>query len=99
MLAWAGFRGYRMNWPHVRAARKADMTSAAPGRLATEVRDRRTELRLRQDELADLAGVSERFVYALERGKPTVQLDKVLAVLNALGLHLQIHRGASGEIR
>jgi HTH-type transcriptional regulator/antitoxin HipB len=78
---------------------KADMTSAAPGRLATEVRDRRTELRLRQDELADLAGVSERFVYALERGKPTVQLDKVLAVLNALGLHLQIHRGAAGDIR
>jgi hypothetical protein len=43
--------------------------------------------------------VSERFVYALENGKQTVQLDKVLAVLNALGLHLELHRGADPEIR
>jgi HTH-type transcriptional regulator/antitoxin HipB len=67
--------------------------------LASEVRTRRKQLKLRQDELADLAGVSERFVYALENGKPTVQLDKVLAVLNALGLHLELHRGADREIR
>jgi HTH-type transcriptional regulator / antitoxin HipB len=67
--------------------------------LATAVRRRRAQLKLRQEELADLAGVSERFVYALENGKGTVQLDKVLAVLNALGLHLEIHRGADREIR
>jgi y4mF family transcriptional regulator len=71
----------------------------APGKLASEVRARRSELKLRQEELADLAGVSERFVYALENGKSTVQVDKVLAVLNALGLHLEIHRGADREIR
>jgi HTH-type transcriptional regulator/antitoxin HipB len=69
------------------------------GRLAAEVRARRAQLRLRQEEVADLAGVSERFVYALENGKHTVQLDKVLAVLNALGLHLEIQRGADREIR
>jgi HTH-type transcriptional regulator/antitoxin HipB len=71
---------------------------ASIGRLAGEVRTRRAQLTLRQDELADLAGVSERFVYALENGKQTVQLDKLLAVLNALGLHLEIHRGADREI-
>jgi HTH-type transcriptional regulator / antitoxin HipB len=76
------------------------MTPAEPpGRLAGEVRARRIQLRLRQEEVADLAGVSERFVYALENGKQTMQLDKVLAVLNALGLHLEIHRGADREIR
>jgi y4mF family transcriptional regulator len=69
------------------------------GVLAAELRARRVQLRLRQEEVADLAGVSERFVYALENGKKTVQLDKVLAVLNALGLHLELHRGASAEIR
>ncbi len=68
-------------------------------KLADEVRSRRRQLQLRQEELADLAGVSERFVFALENGKATVQLDKVLAVLNALGLHLEIHRGADREIR
>jgi y4mF family transcriptional regulator len=65
-----------------------------PADLGATVRVRRSQLRLRQDELADLAGVSERFVYALENGKQTVQLDKVSAVLTALGLHLEIHRGA-----
>jgi HTH-type transcriptional regulator/antitoxin HipB len=75
------------------------MAPVASGKLAGHVRERRVQLRLRQEELADLAGVSERFVYSLENGKQTVQLDKVLAVLNALGLHLEIHRGADSEIR
>jgi y4mF family transcriptional regulator len=63
------------------------------------VRARRRQLQLRQGEVADLAGVSERFVYALEHGKESVQLDKVLAVLAALGLHLELRRGGSAEIR
>jgi HTH-type transcriptional regulator / antitoxin HipB len=67
--------------------------------FANAVRLRRRHLGLRQDELADLAGVSERFVYALENGKRSVQLDKVLAVLSALGLHLELHRGGALEIR
>ncbi len=75
------------------------MASTTDSRLAGEVRARRAQLHLRQEELADLAGVSERFVYALENGKKTVQLDKTLAVLNALGMHLEIHRGADREIR
>jgi y4mF family transcriptional regulator len=52
-------------------------------------------LGLRQDEVADLAGASERFVYALENGKRSVQLDKVVAVLAALGLHLEVRRGTA----
>jgi HTH-type transcriptional regulator / antitoxin HipB len=67
--------------------------------FASAIRTRRQQLKLRQDELADLAGVSERFVYALENGKKSVQLDKVLAVLSALGLHLELHRGGDSEIR
>jgi len=45
--------------------------------------------------VAELAGVSERFVHALENGKQSVQLDKVIAVLSALGLHLELHRGGA----
>ncbi|MBA2390184.1 MAG: helix-turn-helix transcriptional regulator [Geodermatophilaceae bacterium] len=66
--------------------------------LGAVVRARRRDLGLRQDELADLAGVSERFVHAVETGKPTVQLDKVLDVLRAVGLHLQLHRGSADTI-
>lgn len=49
---------------------------------------------LRQDELAGAAGVGLRFLVELERGKPSVQLDKVLVVLAALGLRLKIEGGA-----
>lgn len=44
---------------------------------------------LTQSELAGLAGTGVRFVSELERGKPNVALDKVLAVLAVLGLRLQ----------
>ncbi len=57
--------------------------------LGATVRERRKDLRLTQQQLADLAGTSERFVRALERGKPTVQLNHLVAVLDALGLELR----------
>lgn len=63
------------------------------GVLAAVVSARREELKLRQAELAELADCSTRFVHALESGKPTVQLDKLLAVLAVLGLHLEVERG------
>ena len=56
--------------------------------LAEQIRSRRKSLRLTQDDLADLAGCSTRFVRALESGKRTVRLDKLLSVLEALGLEL-----------
>lgn len=67
--------------------------------LAAAVRRRRKQLGLRQDELADLAGVSERFVFAVESGKATVRLDKLTALLGALGMHLQIRRGRAEEMQ
>jgi y4mF family transcriptional regulator len=63
------------------------------GTLGMTVRDRRQTLGLRQRDLADLAGCSERFVHMLEHGKPTVQLAKVLDVLEVLGLGLTLSPG------
>jgi y4mF family transcriptional regulator len=45
---------------------------------------------MRQEDVAALAGVSTRFVHAVEAGKPSLQLDKVLAVLEVLGLELRV---------
>ena len=59
-------------------------------RLAAEVRSRRAVLRLTQHDLAQLAGVSERFVRFVEQGKPSVQLDSLLALLDTLGLELHL---------
>ena len=54
------------------------------------VRDARKAAGLRQDELAASAGVGLRFLVELERGKPTVQLDKILQVFTALGLRMMV---------
>ena len=54
------------------------------------MRRRRRELGLDQRELADLSGTSARFIGALEAGKATVRLDKLTAVLEALGLELRV---------
>ncbi|MBT2522330.1 helix-turn-helix transcriptional regulator [Arthrobacter sp. ISL-28] len=67
--------------------------------LAAEVRARRTALRLSQQDLADMAGVSERFVRFVEQGKPSVQLDSLLAVLETLGLELHVATRARDAAR
>lgn len=58
--------------------------------LAGTVRSRRKQLQLTQYQLAELAGCGPDFLYDVERGKPTLRLDKLLAVLHALGLDLQL---------
>jgi y4mF family transcriptional regulator len=64
------------------------MTS--PSDIAAAVKAARRSLKLRQAELAAAAGVGVRFLIELEAGKPTVQLGKVLAVLDALGLDCRV---------
>lgn len=49
---------------------------------------RRKDLNLGQQDLADLAGVSTRSIYALEHGKATMRLDTVIAIASTLGLDL-----------
>jgi y4mF family transcriptional regulator len=66
------------------------------GVLAAVVSARREELGLRQAEVAELAGCGARFVHEVENGKRSVQLDKLLQVLDVLGLHLEIERGTRG---
>ena len=58
--------------------------------LGVAIRTTRKTLGLAQDVLAAAAGVGPRFIVDLEAGKPTVQLDKVLAVLSALGIALRL---------
>jgi HTH-type transcriptional regulator / antitoxin HipB len=57
--------------------------------LGQQIRDRRRDLSLGQEDLSDLAEVSVRFIRDLEHGKPSVRLDKLVAVLDVLGLVLQ----------
>ncbi|MCG7428351.1 MULTISPECIES: transcriptional regulator [Dermacoccus] len=66
--------------------------------LGQDVRARWRSLGLGRIELAELADVSERFVRPLEQDKATMQLDKLTAVLDALGLELRAEpRGSSAH--
>ncbi len=56
--------------------------------IGESVRAARREAALTQGELADLAGVSERTVRAIETGAGNPTLAAVVAVVNTLGLHL-----------
>ncbi len=64
--------------------------------FADAVRSARKRHRMTQSELAGLSGTGLRFVSELERGKPTVALNKVLAVLATLGLRVQIEASPHG---
>jgi HTH-type transcriptional regulator/antitoxin HipB len=61
-----------------------------PGAVGEQIKERRRSLHLTQAALASLAECSERFVRALESGKPGIRLDKLEAVLGVLGLELRI---------
>lgn len=61
--------------------------------MGRALRTRRRDLGLTQKELARLAGCGVVFLYDLEQGKPTVQLDKLLSVLEVLGARLRLEAG------
>ncbi len=57
----------------------------SPAALGAAVNAARKNLGLTQPQLALAAGVGVRFIVELEAGKPTIRLDALLKVINALG--------------
>ena len=67
------------------------MTSIrSPQQLGHALRAARKQLGLTQPQLALAAGVGVRFMVDLEAGKPTVRLENVLRVIDALGGEVQL---------
>jgi y4mF family transcriptional regulator len=66
-----------------------------PEDLGKLIRERRKNEGLTLVETAGLTNVGVRFLSELENGKPTVRLDKLLRVLNALGIQLLAEDAAS----
>lgn len=62
----------------------------SPQQLGDALRAARKQLRLTQPQLALAAGVGVRFIVDLESGKPTLRLENVLRVIDALGGELQL---------
>jgi HTH-type transcriptional regulator / antitoxin HipB len=66
------------------------MNAQTSKEIGAAVRSRRRELQVTQKDLALTCGMGLRFIIDLEKGKETCQIGKVLQVLQALGLKLQI---------
>lgn len=68
-------------------------------RTATDVgqvvRAQRQSQGLRQIDLAGIGNTGNRLIVDIEKGKPTVQLQKVLDVLELLGLEVTVRSKAS----
>ena len=74
---------------------KTELTNAS--QLAEIVRRERKRQKVSQIRLSQLANVGIRFVRDLEDGKETVRLDKVLAVLETLGIAVELSSPGDDE--
>lgn len=59
------------------------------------VREQRQGLNLRQIDLAGIGNTGNRLIVDIEKGKPTVQLQKVLDILDLLGLEVVVRQKTS----
>ena len=66
--------------------------------LGAVLRAQRKRLALSQLDLAGLGNTGNRFIVDLEKGKPTVQLQKTLDLMDLLGLEVVV-RAKSGAGR
>ena len=60
------------------------------------IKEERKRQNLTQVELAQLTNVGVRFLSDLENGKKTCEIEKVLKVLNGLGIRLTLKNGSLG---
>lgn len=66
------------------------VTILSSQQLGLLVRATRRTQKLRLDDAAGTAGVGHVFVREVERGKPTVQLGRVMKLLAELGIELKV---------
>lgn len=74
-----------------------------PGYLGKVIKETRKHKGLTQQDLADNTGTSAKFISDVERGKKTVQIDKVFDLIRALNLRVYVSdksldkEGSSGK--
>jgi len=66
------------------------MKTQNPVQLGAAIRLTRKQLKITQKDLAMASGTGLRLIIDLERGKATCQIGKILDVLQALGLQIEI---------
>ena len=66
--------------------------------LGLVIREQRKRLALKQLDLAGLGNTGNRFIVEVENGKPTAQIQKVLDLLDLLGLELVVRAKAARSL-
>lgn len=64
--------------------------------LGALIRVQRKLLNLTQADLAGIGNTGNRFIVDLENGKPTIQLQKALDLMELLGLEVVVRRKTGG---
>jgi len=65
------------------------MRIQTPADLGLTIRDRRKQLDLAQQTLADRVGVSRQWIVEVERGKPRAEIGLILRTLRELDIRLE----------
>ena len=60
--------------------------------LGQTIRARRKELHYTQAYLAEFTGLSVTFISDVERGKTTAEIEKIIRLINVLGLNLLVEK-------
>lgn len=60
--------------------------------LGETIRARRKELHYTQAYLAEFTGLSVSFISDVERGKTTAEIEKIIRLINVLGLNLLVEK-------
>src|ERR1700732_1709483 len=69
------------------------MLLRTPRDLGSAIRDRRRRLNLDQDDLAKQIGVSRKWIIDVEKGKPGVEIGRILLTRDPLGVQLPLDTG------
>jgi HTH-type transcriptional regulator / antitoxin HipB len=69
------------------------MRIQSPADLGLTIRDRRKQLSLDQQTLADRVGVSRQWIVEIERGKPRAEIGLILRTLRELAIRLDATHG------
>jgi y4mF family transcriptional regulator len=75
-----------------------EITIRSAVELGAAIRRQRKQQALTQVDLAGLGNTGNRFIVDLENGKPTVQLQKALDILDLLGLEVVVRTKASRSL-
>ena len=60
--------------------------------LGETIRARRKELHYTQAYLAEFTGLSVTFISDVERGKTSAEIEKIIRLINVLGLNLLVEK-------